>query len=155
MSDPIPTDLEALLEEVVRPLKWMGRNPGDSGHVWAEAECIIGLYRLSQSKINGSWRWSLNALDGPWSLPFSDSKSARDAAAADYRSRIAAALNLEAIIGIREARKDVGPSEIASEIWEFLFNETKDCVPDELTDDLLSKVATSLLAGYSIVRRDP
>lgn len=76
----------------VKLLEWKGRNPGSSGHVWAEAECIIGLYRLSQSKINGTWRWSLNALDGPWSLPFSDSKTARDAAQADYAQRVLSAL---------------------------------------------------------------
>lgn len=151
VKEAMTDSLDEILAGMVRDLQWYV--PQHTGVT--KAESALGLYRVwtYHESPNGAWYWHLASDIKHHSAGSED--EAKAAAEADYRSRIAAALNLEAITGMREARKDVGPSEIASEIWECLFNETKDCVPDELTDDLLSKVATSLLAGYSIVRRDP
>ena len=75
----------------VKPLVWEG--VGD-GFVKEQAECILGLYRLAQSRITGTWRWSLNALDGPWSLVLQTLDEAKTAAQSDYSTRILSALAL-------------------------------------------------------------
>lgn len=47
----------------------------------------------------------------------------------------------------------VSAAEIANEIWEQLFNGTKDAVPDGITDAVLLKVADAIVSGYEIKRR--
>lgn len=76
----------------VKALEWW---PWGSGFVQEEADCVVGLYRIAQSKITNEWRWSLNALDGPWSLALPTCEAAKAAAQADYTSRIRSALITE------------------------------------------------------------
>lgn len=73
----------------VKPLEW--EVAGD-GFVREEAECVLGLYRLAQSRITGTWRWSLNALDWPWSLELPTCDDAKAAAQVDYEASIRSAL---------------------------------------------------------------
>lgn len=74
----------------VKPLVW--GEFGGEGFVREEAECILGLYRLAQSRVTGEWHWSLNELDGPWSLALPTPEAARDEAQQDYETRIRGAL---------------------------------------------------------------
>lgn len=44
-------------------------------------------------------------------------------------------------------------AELANEMWEALFGETRDNVPEGLTDELLTKLAGLLLSGFTITAR--
>lgn len=66
---------------------------------------------------------------------------------------------LASILAASKARSttevEVKAPELANELWEALFNITKDAVPEELTDAVLTVIAERLLTGYSITRNPP
>lgn len=85
---------------LVLPLEWEAVS---GGFVREEAECVLGLYRIAQSRITNTWRWSLNALDGPWSLELPTHDEAKAAAQAHFDAAIRSAL--APVPGVGEAVK--------------------------------------------------
>lgn len=136
------------LEQIVRPLQFRE----EVSDLWWSA----GSYRIESCKGGG---FSARVAD-PQSRAFRtltfgvSFDEAKAAAQAHHLEAMSSALNLDPLLSeIKRMREEVCAPELANEIWETLFNETKDCVPEELTNELLAKVAEALLSGYSIQRR--